>query len=191
VPPTPLSFGARLLLAWSTYFRVLFDSKWAAAVAGLGVQPLLARGLEDDLPPAPAPCAPPLRSAAERNLDPALQLLGLLQREGRLVDFLQQDIAKFEDAQIGAACRVVHAGCRKALERMASLSHIREEAEGSAVTLEAGFDPQAIKLVGHVQGKPPYRGTLRHAGWKLERFELEQIPEDAALVILAQAEVEL
>jgi hypothetical protein len=138
-----------------------------------------------------APSAATQSVTSERSLAPALQLLGLLQREGRLIDFLKQDIARFEDAQIGAASRVVHAGCRKALDRVATLSHIREEAEGSAVILQAGFDPGAIKLVGHVQGQPPYRGTLCHAGWKLERLELEQVPDEATLRVIAQAEIEL
>jgi hypothetical protein len=120
-----------------------------------------------------------------------MQLLGLLQREGRLVDFLQQDIATFSDAQIGAASRVVHAGCRRALERIATLRHLRGETEGSEITLDLGFDPKAIKLVGNVQGEPPYHGTLRHAGWSLERFELEDVSEQASLDIVAQAEVEL
>lgn len=190
-----LSFVSRIALAWSSYFRVLFDPAWAKRVQELSTPPRLPEMPgEPTSPPRSPTAAPPPAAApepAERDLGPAMQLLGLLQREGRLVDFLQQDIATFSDAQIGAASRVVHSGCRRALNRIATLRHLREEPEGTEVTLSEGFDPKAIKLLGNVQGAPPYRGTLRHGGWKVERFELEDVSEPASLNIVAQAEVEL
>jgi len=54
----------------------------------------------------------------------ALQLLGLLQREARFVDFIQEDVAPYTDAEIGAAARVVHEGCRKMLREHFALAPV-------------------------------------------------------------------
>ncbi len=120
-----------------------------------------------------------------------MQLLNVLQREGRLVDFLQQDIIGFPDADVGAAARVVHQGCRRALQQALSLEVIRSEPEGTPITLEAGFDPRPYRLLGNVQGQPPYRGTLRHRGWRLKELSLGEPLATADLTIIAPAEVEL
>jgi hypothetical protein len=146
---------------------------------GLAWQVLIGAG-HPALPPAPADPSPTA----------ALQLLGLLQREGRLVDFLQQDVTTFSDAEVGAAARVVHAGCRKALLAHATVVPVREEAEGSTVEV-AAVDPPRIKLTGNVQGAPPYRGVLRHRGWRAERFDLPRPIDQHDFTILAPAEVEL
>jgi hypothetical protein len=122
---------------------------------------------------------------------PALELLALLQREGRLVDFLQQDLVGFADADVGVAARVVHEGCRRALGTHASIEPVRIEGEGERITLEAGFDADAVKLVGAVQGAPPYAGTLRHRGWRAVRLDLPERVGDHDVRILAPAEVEL
>ena len=45
----------------------------------------------------------------------AAQLLQLLQKHGRLVDFIFEDIDTYSDEQVGAGVRVVHQGCRKVL----------------------------------------------------------------------------
>jgi len=114
-----------------------------------------------------------------------------MQREGRLVDFLQQEIDTFKDAEIGAAARVVHAGCRKALLAHFDIAKIRPEAEGSSVTVPEGFDGRSIRLTGNVQGSAPYRGVLRHAGWRAESAELPALVAGYDAAILAPAEVEL
>lgn len=121
----------------------------------------------------------------------ALLLLALLQREGRFVDFLQQDVTDFDDGQVGAAARVVHEGCRRALKGHLKVSAIRAEAEGDKVTLDVGYDVQANKLVGNVTGKPPYKGSVQHRGWRAERLELPKEVGDHDPSVLAQAEVEL
>jgi hypothetical protein len=121
----------------------------------------------------------------------ALQLLSLLQREGRLVDFLQQDIAAFSDSDVGVAARVVHDGCRRALGAHAAIEPVLREDEGSRVQLEAGFDADEVKLVGDVRGQPPYTGVLRHRGWRASRLELPQIVGGHDARVLAPAEVEL
>lgn len=131
----------------------------------------------------PTGYAPPERGA--------LLLLALLQREGRFVDFLQQDVTDFDDEQIGAAARVVHEGCRKALKGHLVIAPIRPEAEGEKVTLLEGYDVQANKLVGNVTGKPPYKGSVQHRGWRAERLQLPSEVGDHDPSVLAQAEVEL
>jgi hypothetical protein len=120
-----------------------------------------------------------------------LQLLSLLQREGRFVDFLQQDITSFPDADIGAAARVVHEGCRRALRAHAKIEPVRSENEGTLVRLDAGFDADEVKLVGDVHGPAPYAGVLRHRGWRAKTMELPQIVGGHDARVLAPAEVEL
>lgn len=181
--PAELSFFARLWLAWLCFFRVLFDGRFAARVQE-------ARSIRA-LPATPPPQATP---AAERGADSAtaaLQLLSLLQREGRLVDFLQQDIAAFPDAEVGVAARVVHEGCRRALREHASIEPVRGETEGARVKLDAGFDADAVKLVGDVKGEAPWSGTLRHRGWRATRLELPRLVGEHDARVLAPAEVEL
>ncbi len=121
----------------------------------------------------------------------ALQLLGLLQREARFVDFIQEDVAPYTDAEIGAAARVVHEGCRKVLREHFALAPVRAEAEGSRITLQAGFDAAAVRLTGNVVGQAPFTGTLGHRGWQVTEVKLPQLTDTTAAKVLAQAEVEL
>ena len=121
----------------------------------------------------------------------AVALLAVLQREGRLVDFLREDIANFSDAQVGAAARAIHASCRKVLDEHLVLEPVRTEDEGARIVVPTGFDPSTIRLTGKVGGKPPFRGVLRHRGWRTQELEL---PADAAgqdPSIIAPAEVEI
>jgi len=184
VPDTPLPFATRLWFAWSCFFRVLFDPSFAG-----GVWTLRERAL-GQLPPAPEPKPAPAPAAPPPS-DAALQLLALFQREGRLVDFLEQEVTTFPDADVGAAARVVHEGCRKALLAHARLAPVRPEEEGTRVTLEAGFAPATVKLSGNVGGPPPYKGILRHRGWRVESLTLPTAVPGHDAHILAPAEVEL
>jgi len=175
--PAQPSFFARLWLAIVCWFRIVFDAQFAAQVAAL-------RGAA--LPVAGA--KPALRPAAPAS-GAALHLLSLLQREGRLIDFCEEELAGFPDAQVGAAARTVHAGCRKALHDAFSFAPVRSEAEGTELTLQAGFDPQSIRLTGNVSGRPPFTGVLRHHGWKVTEARMPSAPPDSTVV--APAEVEL
>ncbi len=123
--------------------------------------------------------------------DPAVALLALLQREGRLVDFLREDIAAYPDAQVGAAVRAIHASCRKVLDEHLALEPVRSEDEGARVLVERDFDASAIRLTGNVSGKPPFRGILRHRGWRTRRVELPADPLGQDPSIVAPAEVEI
>ncbi|MCP5469270.1 MAG: DUF2760 domain-containing protein [Chlamydiales bacterium] len=102
-----------------------------------------------------------------------LRLLYLLQKQGRLVDFLKQDISAFSDAEVGAAVRKIHEETRKSLEECVRLRPLFPEEEGAQVTVPDGYDAGHVKVVGKVKGKPPYTGVLRHKGWKAERLDLE------------------
>jgi Domain of unknown function (DUF2760) len=182
------SFFARIALALAALFRVLFDASYAGRVARLGQGEPAAR--EPAAPPKEPekPAPPPLREA---NTDSALQLLGLLQREGRLIDFLQEDVASFSDAEIGAAARVVHQSTRKALLAHVELVRVRSEAEGASVSIAKGFNPQEVRLVGNVVGEAPFRGTLNHAGWRAAAVTLPKLSEGHDLHVIQPAEVEL
>jgi hypothetical protein len=171
-----------LWLAWLCVFRVLIDGRFAMRVHALRTGP------------SPAPSLPSAISQLAPDSDApssALQLLSLLQREGRLVDFIEQDITAFPDADIGAAARVVHAGCRRALRAHAEIEPLRRENEGARIELAAGFDADEVKLVGDVRGQPPYAGVLRHRGWRATRLELPQVVGRHDTHVLAPAEVEL
>jgi hypothetical protein len=179
---TPLPLYSRFLLAWAAFFRILFDGMFAARVNA-------ASEARAELPPAAEAQRPVLPEAPPAG--PALQLLALLQREGRLVDFLEQDVTGFSDADVGAAARVVHEGCRKALHAHASLAPVRTEEEGATVTIPEGFDPSAVKLVGNVTGSGPFKGKLVHKGWRADGLSLPVALADHDVNILAPAEVEL
>jgi hypothetical protein len=199
VPETSLPFTTRLWFAWACFFRVLFDGSFAARAFSSAREPAL--------PPAPAPKAveekpperrpePPKEKAAPPkpeppSLTPALQLLALLQREGRLVDFLEQEIESFSDAEIGSAVRVVHAGCRKALRGHVKISPVRAEDEGATITLPEGYNPHEVKLSGNVKGSAPYKGVLRHRGWRAADLVLPTPVAGHDPGVLAPAEVEL
>jgi hypothetical protein len=202
-PPlaAPLPFAARFWLAWVCLWNVLFDGAFAARVrvlsdasAPLGApRPEAPATLEPATSPSRLATAATTREdmAPRQDAGPALQLLALLQREGRFVDFLQQEIAAFSDAQIGQVARVVHAGCRKAMVAHAQIEPVLGEAEQSRIELPPGFDPAAVKLTGQVQGAGPYRGTLRHRGWRATRLVLPTALAGHDPNILAPAEVEL
>jgi len=119
-------------------------------------------------------------------------LLGLLQREGRLVDFLMEPIDEYSDAQVGAAVRTIHEGCRKALLGMMEIEPALAGEEESAVTLEPGFDPARVRLCGKVAGLPPFTGTLKHHGWVARTMTLPVLPERPLdSFVIAPAEVEV
>ncbi len=121
----------------------------------------------------------------------AVYTLVLLQREGRLVDFLMEDIDGFEDAQVGAAVRQIHANCGRVLEKHFGVHPIRTEGEGANVALEAGFDPRRIRLTGNAGGEPPFRGSLRHAGWEVAKVDFPRRHENLDPAVICPAEVEV
>lgn len=166
----------RLGLAFKCFFRVL------------GGKPLPEEVLPKvELPPA----LPPAKPSAETEQAWAIQLLGLMQKEGRLLDFLLEEIDAYDDAQVGAAVRNIHRDCRRALQEHLALSPVLPGEEDSRVTVQAGFDPSHIRLIGNVTGQPPFSGVLRHHGWKATDLKLPRPSEGGDPSIIAPAEVEL
>jgi hypothetical protein len=128
---------------------------------------------------------------ADASDEKAVQMLAILQRKGRLIDFLQEDISAYEDRQIGAAARNIHKGCREAIAEHILLEPVMKEPEGSNVTVSEGFDPSAIRLTGNVVGSPPFRGVLRHGGWKAVKVAMPIVPKTLDTTIIEPAEIEL
>ncbi len=121
----------------------------------------------------------------------AVQLLSVLQREGRLIDFLLEDIDGYTDAQIGAAVRDIHRGCRKGLSEHLHIVPIRPEPDEALVKIAAGHDPSQVRLIGHVTGRPPFEGSLRHHGWRTTKSNLADIPAGHDPTVICPAEVEI
>ncbi|MBS0345845.1 MAG: DUF2760 domain-containing protein [Proteobacteria bacterium] len=193
---TPLSFPRRIALACGSFLSILTDPGFAARIVGLrdghghAPQPAPVAPVEPAAPAAPvAPAAPAVLQRAPHEA--AQQLLGLLQRDARLIDFVQEDIAAYSDADIGAAARVVHEGCRKVLNEHFRIEPVRKESEGSRVTLAEGFDAAAVRLTGNVVGSAPFTGSLSHRGWRVTESRLPSLADGHDTSIIAQAEVEL
>lgn len=140
---------------------------------------------------AEALLAPPEPPTPVKPSGAPLRMLSLLQREGRLLDFLLEDIDNYSNDQIGAAVRDIHRQCRHALQEHLVLEPVLPHAEGDSVEVPAGFDPSAIQLTGNVTGQPPFRGVLRHHGWRVSDIKLAPHPEGQDELVLQPAEVEL
>ena len=159
------------------------------AVAALILQQLVGRSEKAPSPPAPAVVLPPPPPPKPSGVP--LRMLAPLQAESRLVDFLMEEIESFDDVQIGRAVREVHKKARAALAQHADLEAILSGTEGDTVTVPAGFDPSAVRVVGNVAGSPPFTGTLQHPGWRVKVLKLAAPPESADEFVLQPAEVQV
>jgi hypothetical protein len=120
-----------------------------------------------------------------------LYLLSLLQRDGRLLDFLSEDLERFEDSQIGAAVRNIHENCKKVIDKNLAPRAVIDSNEGEEISVEQGFNPNEIKLIGNVTGEPPFKGILRHKGWQTKKINLPTLTSGQDAGIIAPAEVEI
>lgn len=136
--------------------------------------------------PAPAPIV-----LKESTPEAALQLLGLLQKEARFLDFIQENVAAYSDADVGIAARVVHEGCSKVIKEHFTLDSVFHEPEGSKVILEQGFDATRVRLTGNIVGNAPFTGHLIHKGWQVSQMNLPKLTAGHDAKIIAPAEVEL
>lgn len=137
---------------------------------------------------APAPEPVVLKEATP---DAALQLLGLLQKEARFIDFVKENITEYSDEDIGIAARVVHEGCNKVINEHFTLAPIRNETEGNNITLPKGFNAAEIRLTGNIIGNAPFNGTLVHKGWQITNTKLPKLTQGHSANIIAAAEVEI
>jgi hypothetical protein len=174
---------SRIVLAFRCLFNILFHGALSeVALTELGLTRRAAAR------PVETPAAPAARTPAAP--DGALQLLGILQRDSRLVDFLMEDIGGYSDDQVGAAVRELHDQCRDSLGRYVSLQPVIDGVEGTFAKAPSP-DPNVVKFVGNVPAKPPVGGTLRHKGWKAAKIDLPALPPRQDSSIIAPAEIEV
>ena len=171
----PPSFFARLGMAWRLIVDGLFAGQVAAGLKALENQP---KPEESKRP----------RPQADAS---GLFVLAAMQREGRLIDFLQQEVAGFSDEEVGGAARIVHTGCRKVLREYFALSPAVEGDEGATMTVPPGFDAQRIRLTGNITGQPPFKGTVKHHGWVAKEVRLPALSDGLDLRVVAPAEIDL
>lgn len=190
----------RLFLAFGAFFRILFGKQLhpdTVKFLPAGEQPALPapkekiveRVVEKIVEKPPVDKEKPKTALAHR--DGALAFLALLQREGRLVDFLREPLDGFSDGDIGAAARDVHRGCKKVLDQHLTMEAVMPGEEESKVSVPKGFDPAEIRLVGEAKGEPPFSGTLRHHGWRVIETKLPSLAEGVDRMVVAPAEVEV
>ena len=176
----------RLFLAIRVFFQVLFSS----AKSGL-IRDALG-GKASPTPEAPKPAAKPAPVPKAPVRSEAVTLLAALQREGRLIDFLQENLADYTDAQIGAAARQIHRDCGAVLARLFEVRPVLDQPEGAAVEVPPGFDAGRFRLTGNVSGSPPFHGRLAHHGWEAAKCELPAwTGQETSARVIAPAEVEL
>jgi hypothetical protein len=166
---------SRILLAFRAFFAILFGRPLPPEIV-----PTPARPVAPATPSAPPPASP----------GSALQLLAILQRDSRLLDFLMEDIASYEDDQIGAAVRSLHDQARDSLARYLSLQPVIDGVEG-AYTRSASGDPAAVKFIGNVPAGKPEGGVLRHKGWRAAKVDLPALNPKQDASIIAPAEIEI
>lgn len=121
----------------------------------------------------------------------AVRILAILQRESRILDFLMENLQPYTDDQVGASVREIQQKAQTALKKHLTLEAVLPQEEGAAVTVPSGFDPSAILLVGNVTGQPPFKGTLKHGGWRAKGVNIPKPPEGSDEFVLMPAEVEL
>jgi hypothetical protein len=198
-------------LAFLCFFRILFGRRLPAEAAQFlpeGAEPRKQLPENAAVKPEPKADAKPEAKAeakpeakkdvekpkvplAQHHRDGALALLALLQREGRFVDFVRDSVDTASDADIGAAAREVHRGCRKVIDQHLTIEAVMPGEEEAKVSVPKGFDPAEVRLIGEAKGEPPYRGTLRHHGWRVVEAKLPTLAEGIDRAVIAPAEVEL
>ena len=173
----------RILLAFRCFFEILFHG--ALSPNALGALKLARREQ-----PAPGPKGTPPAAALRTPADGALQILTILQRDSRVVDFLMEDIASYSDDQVGAAVRELHDQCRDSLARHLTLQPVIDGVEGTPVKAPSG-GPHVVRFIGNVPATPPSGGTLRHKGWRAAKVDLPALAAKEDTSIIAPAEIEI
>lgn len=177
---------SRISLAFRSFWGILTGGALPADVAA-------ALGLSAKPRSTPKPAAPTRQATPA---DGALQLLGILQSDARLIDFLMEDISAYADDQVGAAVRDLHEKCRQALDRHLKLAPVIDGVEGTPTRLDLAGPhaqaPGAVRFLGKVppEGKAS-GGTLRHKGWRAENVQLPALGARQDTSLLAPAEIEV
>lgn len=175
----------RISLAFSCFFNILFQGRLSdSAMTALGLSRRSGAAAAAPAKPA-APAAPAVKTS-----DGALQILGILQRDSRLVDFLMEDISAYSDDQVGAAVRELHNQCRDSVARYVTLQPVIDGVEGT-FTQAPSKDPNLVKFIGNVPAAPPSGGILRHKGWRAVKIDLPALGAKQDAAVLAPAEIEI
>ncbi len=189
------------VLAFISFWKLLFGANLPAGAAKFlpettaalpaGPGKIVVEKVVERVVEKPAPAGPTKQNSAAQQREGALALLALLQREGRFVDFISEELGTADDADIGAAVRAVHRGCKKVFDQVLSLEPVMPGEEETKVSVPKGFDPAEIRLIGEAKGEAPYKGTLRHHGWRAVETKLPSLAEGVDRSVIAPAEVEL
>jgi len=176
----------RISLAFRSFFSLLLQGRLSeSTITELG----LSRRAGPN--PAAAPKSPATPAApAVKTSDGALQILGILQRDSRLIDFLMEDITAYSDDQVGAAVRELHNQCRDSVARYVTLQPVIDSVEGT-FTQAPSKDPNVVKFIGNVPASPPAGGILRHKGWRAVKVDLPALGAKQDAAVLAPAEIEI
>lgn len=175
----------RLAAAWKAFWTILTSAEAGEQWRRMLPDQTGEKAAEQDTESAAA-----ARGTDQRHAD-AVYTLVLLQRGGRLIDFLQEDIEPYSDAQVGAAVRQIHAGCGKVLNDIFAVEPIESRKEGTAVIVPADFDPRSVRLTGQPEGDPPYHGTVTHGGWRATKTDLPERHQDLDPMVVCPAEIEV
>lgn len=166
--------------ACKAFWRILKDKEAAEAWNALSAP----KQLEE-------PVDSPVIDVPMDNRKDMLYSLILLQREGRIIDFLEEDISNYSDEQVGTAIRQIHTKCKAVLDDSFDVGPILSKAEGTTVEIPVGFDPSSIRLTGNVKGSPPFTGTLIHPGWRANKMDVPERGDSVDPSVITPAEVEL
>lgn len=186
------------LIGISVISGVLFTTGFLTwLVIRISMSSVMGKGLEEQkklVVKAPKKEAAPVVNKQEKTDNDRrmyLHLFSVLQREGRLMDFFNENLELYEDAQIGAAVRSIQENCKKTIDKYLKPVSVMDQEEGDEVVVEGNFDPDSIKLIGNVSGEPPFKGVLRHRGWKASKPELPKLAASRDSKLIAPAEVEI
>lgn len=171
---------------------------WGLTVAGRvsqtpALEAQVNAALGGNAPPSPpaTTATPTLPLPPPKPTGEPLRLLALLQSEARLLDFLLEDVSGASDAQVGAGVKEIHKKAAAVLKKYLVVEPVLAGADGERVTVPAGFDPSAVRVVGNVTGEPPYTGELQHPGWRVKELKLPTAAEGQDPFVVQPAEVQV
>jgi len=175
----------KLIIAIKAFIAVLFDNQISDSIyniiknrsADTDNARIKVNNKEIDTPPAK---------------NDAVILLSLLQRESRLIDFIKENMDSYSDAQIGAAVRSIHRDCGKTLDRIFGIDKLLNNEEGDTIEMPDKIDSEIYSLSGNLTGNPPFKGKLRHFGWRITKCELPKWSgKSENISVISAAEVEV
>ena len=170
-------------------FAVLIVLGCSLGRLGLGVKAALGVMRDEELAKKVEPLLAPKQD--DKPSGEPLRILNVLQRDSRLIDFLLEDLQGAEDTDIGAAVREIQVKAQASLKKHLVIEPVMKEEEETTVEVPKGFDPSQIQVTGNVAGEPPFKGTLKHAGWHVKEIHVTPPPEGQDEFVMQPAEVEI